>query len=66
MSMSNINLKEKSSEDVFQALAEARQLSFKLQVQKATQQLVDFNKIRFLRRDIARIKTELRVRGECV
>lgn len=64
--MSNMNLKEKSVEEIFLALSEARQLSFKLQIQKTTQQLADCNKIKFLRRDIARIKTELRQRGERV
>jgi len=64
--MAKISIKEKSLEEVKQALAGSLALSFRLQVQKSTQQLKDINQIKLVRRDIARIKTALKQRGECV
>lgn len=62
--MNKISIKEKSLEEIKQALADSLALSFRLQVQKSTQQLKDTNQIKLVRRDIARIKTALTQRGE--
>lgn len=64
--MAKFSIKEKSLEEMKQALADSLALSFRLQVQKSTQQLKDINQIKLVRRDIARIKTALKQRGECV
>ncbi|MES2207539.1 MAG: 50S ribosomal protein L29 [Pseudomonadota bacterium] len=62
--MAKIAIKDKSVDEIKQSLSDLLSLSFKLQLQKTTQQLKDFNQIKLVRRNIARIKTELGFRGE--
>ncbi len=62
--MAKIAIKDKTLDEIKQSLSDLLSLSFKLQLQKTTQQLKDFNQIKLVRRNIARIKTELRFRGE--
>lgn len=51
-----------SDAELHQSLKEAYQEQFNLRMQKATRELTNFARPRFVRKDIARIKTILRER----
>lgn len=51
-----------SSDEIYSKLDEMFESTFKLRFQAATGQLEDLNRLRFVRRDIARMKTILRER----
>jgi large subunit ribosomal protein L29 len=55
-------LRELSSEEIEQALAETGEELFNLRFQHATGQLENYRRLRQLRREVARIKTVLRER----
>jgi large subunit ribosomal protein L29 len=55
-------LRELSSEEIEQALAETGEELFNLRFQHATGQLENYRRLRELRREVARIKTVLRER----
>lgn len=51
-----------SKDELIDLLASSLVISFKLRIQKATQQLKDSSKLKLSRREIARIKTKLQIR----
>ena len=55
-------LRELSSDELSSRLGDARQELMNLRFQQATGELTDFNRLRFTRRQIARIQTILRER----
>jgi ribosomal protein L29 len=57
-------LKEKSLEDLKKELHELLKEQFSLLMQKATQQLQNTQKLKFVRRDIARVRTYISQKAE--
>ena len=57
-------LRSKDSAGLNQELLDLRKAQFSLRMQAATQQLPNHSQIGKLRKDIARVKTILRERGE--
>jgi large subunit ribosomal protein L29 len=55
-------LRDLDDPGLVQALAEAKQEMFNMRFQHATGQLDNYSRLRQLRRDVARISTELRAR----
>jgi large subunit ribosomal protein L29 len=64
--MKKVTLANQSVEELKNALKDLLLLSFKLRIQKSIQQLTDSNQLKVVRRNIARYKTELAIRGEAV
>jgi large subunit ribosomal protein L29 len=62
MSEKASQLRELSSEELSSRLANAREELMNLRFQQATGELTDFNRLRYTRRQIARIQTILRER----
>lgn len=56
-------VKEMTSEELVKAVADMQQEQLNLQIQSKTGQLENPTKIRQIRRDIARIKTEMTARA---
>ncbi len=53
-------IRELSQEEIEQKLQEAYQELFNLRFQLSTQQLKDYNRVKVVKRDIARLKTVAR------
>ena len=62
MSEKASQLRELSSDELSSRLADAREELMNLRFQQATGELTDFNRLRYTRRQIARIQTILRER----
>ena len=62
MSEKASQLRELSSDELSSRLADAREELMNLRFQQATGELTDFNRLRYTRRQIARIQTVLRER----
>ena len=58
------DLKEKSLEELKKELHELLKEQFSLRMQKATQQLQNTEKLKFVRRDIARVRTYISQKAE--
>ncbi len=56
-------VREMTTEELVKAIAEMQQETLNLQIQSKTGQLENPTKIRQIRRDIARIKTEMTARA---
>lgn len=55
-------IREMSSDEIQNEISKLSELSFKLRVQKVTGQIDNPMKLRLARKDLARLKTELRMR----
>jgi len=62
MSEKTSKLRELSSQELSSRLADAREELMNLRFQQATGELTDFNRLRYTRRQIARMQTILRER----
>ncbi|MBN1146477.1 MAG: 50S ribosomal protein L29 [Anaerolineales bacterium] len=62
MSQEVSKLRDLSSQELSSRLADAREELMNLRFQQATGELTDFNRLRYTRRQIARIETILRER----
>ena len=62
--MKAAEIRELSAEQILVQLDEAREELMNLRFQQATGELVDFNRLRIVRRSIARFKTILNERGK--
>ena len=50
-------IRELSQEEIEQKILEAQQELFNLRIQESTQQIKDYNRIKTVKREIARLKT---------
>ncbi len=61
--MKAVELKTKSAADLQQELLSLTKAQFGLRMQVATQQMTNTSELRKVRRDIARVKTEMTQKG---